>query len=49
MIDLHTHILPYFDGGANTMEESLRMCRMAKENGINTLVATLHNLVKEGC
>lgn len=44
MIDLHTHILPNFDDGAASIEESLRMCRMAKEDGINTLVATPHSL-----
>lgn len=33
MIDLHTHILPDFDDGAATREESLKMCRIARDDG----------------
>ena len=45
MIDLHCHILPGIDDGAETMEESLEMCRIAASDGIRTIFATPH--VKE--
>jgi len=44
MIDLHCHILPGLDDGAANLEESLRMCSMAAEDGIKTIVATPHTL-----
>jgi protein-tyrosine phosphatase len=44
MIDLHTHILPNVDDGSASTEESFNMCRMAKDDGINTVVATPHTL-----
>lgn len=44
MIDLHTHILAGVDDGANTIEESLDMCRIAYRDGIRTIVATPHTL-----
>ena len=44
MIDLQTHILPGVDDGANTIEESLEMCRIAYRDGIRTIVATPHTL-----
>ncbi|RDY71612.1 tyrosine protein phosphatase [Halobacillus trueperi] len=44
MIDLHSHILPGLDDGAQTMEESVEMARLAVEQGIDTVVATPHHL-----
>jgi len=44
MIDLHCHILPGLDDGPRTMEESIRMCRIACHDGIRTVVATPHTL-----
>lgn len=44
MIDLHTHILPGFDDGATSWEETLDMLRQAEEDGITDLVATPHIL-----
>jgi len=44
MIDLHVHILPDLDDGPQTMEESIRMCRIAYQDGIRTIVATPHTL-----
>jgi len=44
MIDIHCHILAGFDDGASSIEESLEMCRIAKEDGIKTIVATPHIL-----
>jgi protein-tyrosine phosphatase len=42
MIDLHAHVLPGFDDGPESWDESLRMCRTAVEDGTTTLVATPH-------
>ncbi len=42
MIDIHCHILPGVDDGAQTLEETLEMCRMAVADGITTTVATPH-------
>ena len=42
MIDLHNHILPGVDDGAETFEQSLAMARMALNDGITTIVATPH-------
>ncbi|MGR9048712.1 tyrosine-protein phosphatase [Halobacillus faecis] len=44
MIDLHSHILPGLDDGAQTMEESIRMAKTAVDQGIDTMVATPHHL-----
>lgn len=42
MIDLHSHILPGLDDGAQSLEDSLSMARMALESGITAMVATPH-------
>lgn len=42
MIDLHSHILPGLDDGAQTLQDSLAMARMAVDSGITTVVATPH-------
>lgn len=42
MIDLHSHILPGLDDGAEDPEESLKMARMALEDGIMRVVCTPH-------
>jgi len=42
MTDLHTHILPGLDDGAKTVEESLRMLRMERSQGVDTVVLTPH-------
>jgi tyrosine-protein phosphatase YwqE len=44
MIDLHAHILPELDDGAETLEESVEMCRISYEDGVRTIVATPHIL-----
>ena len=44
MIDLHTHILWGLDDGARTLKDSLEMCRIARGDGIKTIVATPHTL-----
>lgn len=43
MIDLHAHILPGLDDGAQSLEESLEMAHMAAESGVTDLVATPHS------
>ncbi len=42
MIDLHSHILYDLDDGAKTLRETADMLRIAKEDGIDTMVATPH-------
>jgi protein-tyrosine phosphatase len=42
MIDLHCHILPGLDDGAERLEESVEMARAAEEDGIEKIVATPH-------
>lgn len=44
MIDLHHHCLPGVDDGPRTMAESVDLCRMAADEGIETIVATPHVL-----
>lgn len=43
MIDLHCHILPHLDDGAQSMEESVAMAKAACKEGIHTIVATPHH------
>lgn len=42
MIDLHCHILPGVDDGAETMEDACEMAYMAYLSGVTTIVATPH-------
>lgn len=44
MIDLHAHILYDIDDGPDTPYESMRLCEMAVENGIERIVSTSHLL-----
>lgn len=47
MIDLHCHIIPGIDDGAETLEQSLQMARMAVRSGVKTIAATPHtNIVR---
>lgn len=43
MIDIHCHILPNADDGAETMDESLSMIRAAAESGVTAIIATPHS------
>ena len=43
MIDTHNHLLPGIDDGAKDVEETLKMCRMAVDDGIRAIVATPHS------
>ena len=42
MIDLHSHILPGLDDGAQSLQDSLAMARTALDSGITAVVATPH-------
>lgn len=42
MIDLHCHILPGVDDGAQTAEQALEMARLAVRAGVKTIAATPH-------
>lgn len=42
MIDVHSHILPTVDDGAEDMEEAIEMARIYVENGVEKVLATPH-------
>lgn len=42
MIDIHSHILPGIDDGAQNSDESISLLRKLKEQGITKVVATPH-------
>ena len=42
MIDIHNHILFDIDDGAESLEDSVQMCRDAFDNGITQIVLTPH-------
>ena len=43
MIDIHTHILPGVDDGAEDLMDALLMAELAAESGVHTLIATPHS------
>lgn len=43
LIDLHCHILPGVDDGAQTMEDSIKMAKKAVSQGITHLMCTPHH------
>ncbi|CAM4008695.1 tyrosine-protein phosphatase [Alkalicoccus chagannorensis] len=43
MIDIHSHILPSIDDGAQNEEEALALARAAEAEGIHTVAATPHH------
>ena len=42
IIDFHSHILPALDDGSKSVEESIGMLKLMKEQGIGAVVATPH-------
>ena len=42
MTDIHCHILPDYDDGADSLEEALEMARMAALSGVSHIIATPH-------
>ena len=47
IVDMHCHVLPGVDDGAETFKQSLNMLRLAADDGVTTVVATPH-LVFDG-
>ncbi|MGE5678665.1 MAG: tyrosine-protein phosphatase [Pseudomonadota bacterium] len=45
MIDIHCHVLFDADDGAEDLDMSLAMCRLAAEDGIKEIIATPHFIV----
>lgn len=43
MIDIHVHILPCLDDGADSMEESIAMAKLAVDSGVRAMVVTPHS------
>lgn len=41
--DIHSHIIPGIDDGARSMDMSIRMLQIARENGIRDMILTPHN------
>ena len=42
MIDIHSHILPGVDDGSASVEESLEMLRLSRQQGVTLVFATPH-------
>lgn len=42
MIDIHTHILPGIDDGSKDVDYSIKMLKIAEDNGIKKIIATPH-------
>ncbi len=42
MTDIHCHILPLSDDGAQSMEDALEMARMAADSGVSAIIVTPH-------
>lgn len=42
MIDTHSHILPELDDGSKSVDESINMLKVLKEQGITHVIATPH-------
>lgn len=42
MIDIHSHILPGLDDGARNWDEAIKLCEIARDDGIEGLVVTPH-------
>ena len=42
MIDIHSHILPNLDDGSSDWGETIEMCRLAENDGIDTIIASPH-------
>lgn len=42
MVDIHCHLLPGVDDGAESWDVTLEMCRMAQQDGVTHIVVTPH-------
>ena len=45
MVDMHSHVLPGIDDGAQTPEESIVLIQKMMELGIKKIIATPHIMV----
>lgn len=49
MVDIHCHILPLVDDGADSLEDAIEMARMAAQDSVSAIIATPHcNLPYDG-
>src|SRR5689334_3371145 len=48
-VDIHCHLVPGIDDGAQNWDDTLAMARMASEDGIGTIVVTPHQLGSYRC
>ncbi|TWI59869.1 tyrosine-protein phosphatase [Halalkalibacter nanhaiisediminis] len=44
MIDIHSHILPSLDDGANSIQQAIEMAKQAQAQGIYAMAATPHHM-----
>ena len=42
MIDIHSHVLHDTDDGARSLEDAVRLCLIAEEQGITDIILTPH-------
>lgn len=42
MIDIHNHLIPSFDDGSKSIEESLKIIELASSEGITDIICTAH-------
>ena len=42
MLDIHSHILPKMDDGSRSVEMSLEMLRLSKQQGVDKIISTSH-------
>ena len=42
LIDIHCHIIPGVDDGAESLEDAVRMLRMEYAQGVRKIIATPH-------
>ncbi len=47
LVDLHTHILPNIDDGAESLSDALEMISLAYANGTTDIVLTPHYLIRD--
>ncbi len=47
LIDIHAHLLPFWDDGADSWETAISMLKQAEEDGIAEVVCTPHILSKQ--
>lgn len=48
MIDIHSHIIPYIDDGAEDLTDALLMAELAVESGVRAMITTPHSNIPSG-